>query len=72
MVVVCHTQNGSYRLAELDGTILNLCFAAFCLVPYHTCSRTSISVTHLVDQSNLACVFADEDIEGVVEDPKEA
>ena len=35
MVVVRHTQNGSYHLAELDGTISNLCFAAFRLVPYH-------------------------------------
>jgi hypothetical protein len=33
MVVVRRTQNGAYRLAELDGTISNLHFAAFCLVP---------------------------------------
>ncbi len=68
MVVVRHMQNGSYRLAELDGTISNLRFTAFRLVPYHTCTRTSILVTRLVDWSNLARVFADEDVEGVVEE----
>jgi hypothetical protein len=40
MVVLRHTQNGSYRLAELDGTVSNLRFAAFCLVPYHSRSRS--------------------------------
>jgi hypothetical protein len=71
MVVVRRTQNGSYRLAELDGTISNLRFAAFRLVPYHARLRTSIPVTRLVDRSDLARVFADEDVEGVVEDPEE-
>ena len=68
MVVVRRTQNGSYRLAELDGTISNLCFAAFRLVLYHARSRSSIPVTRLVDRSDLARVFADEDMEGAVED----
>ena len=68
MVVVRRTQNGSYRLAELDGTISNLHFAAFRLVPYHARSRSSIPVTRLVDRSDLARVFADEDVEGAVED----
>ncbi len=68
MVIVRHTQNGSYRLAELDGTILNLCFTAFRLVPYHAHTHTSILVTCLVDWSDLACIFADEDVEGVVEE----
>ncbi len=68
MVVIRRTQNGLYRLAELDSTISNLCFAAFRLVPYHACTRTSIPVTRLVDWSDLARVFADEDVEGVVEE----
>jgi hypothetical protein len=62
MVVLRCTKNGSYRLAELDGTISNLRFAAFCLVPYHACSRSSISVTCLVDCNDLAHVNIDEDI----------
>ena len=71
MVVIRRTQNGSYRLAELDGTISNLRFAAFRLVPYHARSRTTIPVTRLVDRSDLARVFADEDVEGVVEGAEE-
>jgi hypothetical protein len=69
MIVVRHTQNGSYRFVELDATISNLRFAASRLVPYNVCSCTSIPVTRLVDQSDLARIFADEDVEGVVEDP---
>ena len=71
MVVVRRTQNGLYRLAELDGTISNLRVAVFRLVPYHARSRSSIPVTRLVDRSDLARVFADEDVEGVVEDLEE-
>ena len=62
MVVLRRTKNGSYCLAELDGTISNLRFAAFCLVPYHARSRSSISVTCLVDRNDLARVNIDEDI----------
>ncbi|KAF8256921.1 hypothetical protein EI94DRAFT_1761887 [Lactarius quietus] len=39
--------------------------------PYHARSRTSIPVTRLVDRSDLARVFADEDVEGAVEDLEE-
>ena len=60
MVVLRRTQNGTYRLAELDGTVSNLRFAAFRLVPYHTRSRSSIPVTRLVNREDLACVNADE------------
>ncbi|KAI9432043.1 hypothetical protein BJY52DRAFT_1199343 [Lactarius psammicola] len=35
MVVVRRTPNGSYRLAELNGAVSKLQFAAFRLVPYH-------------------------------------
>ena len=61
MVVLRRMQNGSYRLAELNGTLSNLHFVAFRLVPYHACSCSSIPVTRLVDRSDLACVNADED-----------
>ena len=62
MVVIHHSQNGTYRLAELDGTVSNLRFATFCLVPYHSCSRSSIPVMRLIDQDNLARTNTDEDI----------
>lgn len=71
MVVIRCTQNGLYCLAKLNRTISNLHFAAFHLVPYHTHLCTSIPMTCLVNQSDLACIFADEDIEGVVEGFKE-
>ena len=54
MVVVKRTRNGAYCLAELDGAVSCLRFAAFCLVPYHARSRSVISITHLLNPDNLA------------------
>ena len=62
MVVLRRSPNGAYRLAELDGTVSNLRFAAFRLVPYHARSRSSIPVTRLVDRDDLARANEDEDI----------
>jgi hypothetical protein len=62
MVVLHRTQNSSYRLTELDGTVSNLHFAAFHLVPYHARSHSSIPVTRLVNRDDLARVNTDEDI----------
>ena len=60
--------NGAYRLAELDGTISKLRFAAFRLVPYHARSRTSIPVTRLIEREELIKIHLDEDNDGAVED----
>jgi len=54
MVVLRHTCNGAYRLGKLDGTVSRLCYAAFRLIPYHTCSLSFIPVTHVVDAEALA------------------
>ena len=62
MVVLCRTKNGSYCLAKLDGTISNLHFATFHLVPYHARLCFSISVMHLVDHNDLAHINADDDV----------
>ena len=62
MVVLHRSPNGAYRLAELDGTVSNLRFATFRLVPYHARSRSSIPVTRLVDRDDLARANEDEDI----------
>jgi hypothetical protein len=35
MVIVWQTSHGAYILAELDGAISKLRFAAFCVIPYH-------------------------------------
>ena len=62
MVVVKRTRNGAYRLAELDGAVSRLRFAAFRLVPYHARSHSTISVTRLLDPEDLdALDSADED-----------
>ncbi|KIO04672.1 hypothetical protein M404DRAFT_26133 [Pisolithus tinctorius Marx 270] len=34
-----------YLLAELDGSISKLCFAEFCLLPYHPWSQTHTTIT---------------------------
>ena len=61
MVVVRRTPNCSYRLAELDGTVSKLHFAAFRLVPDHARSRTSIPITRLVEHEDLVKMHLDED-----------
>ena len=69
MVVISHTPNSSYRLAELDGTVSKFRFAAFRLVPYHTHSRTSIPDTSPVEREELSKVYLDEDREDSARDP---
>ena len=61
MVVIHRTPNGSYHLAELDGTISKLRYAAFRLVPYHARSRSSIPVTRLIEREELIKIHLDED-----------
>jgi hypothetical protein len=60
MVVVRQTRGGSYRLAELDGAVLKLRYAAFRLVPYLARSRTFIPVTHIIDREDLISVIQDD------------
>jgi hypothetical protein len=54
MIVVSRSQGGSYRLAEVDGSISKLKFAAFRLIPYHPRSPSSIEVTQFIDPQALA------------------
>ena len=69
MVVVKKTRNGAYRLAELDGAVSRLRFAAFRLVPYLARSRSVISVTRLLDPDDLEALnTVDEDSDGADED----
>jgi hypothetical protein len=69
MVVVKKTCNRAYRLAELDGALSRLRFATFRLVPYHTCSHSTISVTRLLDSDDLEALNnADEDPDEADED----
>jgi len=54
MIVLRRTRNGAYRLGELDSAVSSLCYTTFCLIPYHVCSPSFITVTHIVDGDNLA------------------
>jgi transposase InsO family protein len=47
MIVLRRTQGGSYLLAELDGSVSKLRYAAFRLLPYHPRSETRVSVTRI-------------------------
>ena len=63
MLVVKHSQGGSYRLAELDGAVSKLRYAAFRLIPYYPRSRKTIKVTEIVDAEVIASL---EEAENVV------
>jgi len=60
MVVVRRSRNGAYRLAELDGAVSKLRYAAFRLIPYFSRSRTSIPVTRILDRDDLADIIEEE------------
>ncbi|KIO02719.1 hypothetical protein M404DRAFT_147444 [Pisolithus tinctorius Marx 270] len=47
MVILHQTTGGLYLLAELDGSISKLRFAAFHLLPYHPQSQTCATVTRI-------------------------
>ena len=59
MVVVRRSRNGAYHLAELDGAVSRLCYAAFRIIPYYSCSRSSIPVTRIVDREDLMAIEED-------------
>jgi hypothetical protein len=59
MVVVRRTRNGAYRLAELDGAVSRLRYAAFRLIPYFSRSRSSIPVTRIIDREDLVAIEED-------------
>ena len=52
LVVIHHTRNKAYILAELNGAVSKLPYAAFRLIPYHPRSKISIPVTTLVDAAD--------------------
>jgi hypothetical protein len=53
MLVVHRSSNGSYRLAEIDGALSKLKFAAFRLIPYHARSTKKLIITKFIDQKDL-------------------
>ncbi|KIJ11777.1 hypothetical protein PAXINDRAFT_84032, partial [Paxillus involutus ATCC 200175] len=68
MLVIRRTKGGSYMLAELDGSISKLRYAAFRLLPYHVHSHISVPVTSIMGFSDkaLECMegIEEEELEG--------
>jgi len=60
ILVIQQTCNGTYQLAELDGTVFKLCYAAFYLLSYYAYSPTFIPVICIIDHEDLASVIADD------------
>ena len=53
LVVIRRSRNGAYVLAELNGAVSKLPYAAFRLIPYHPRSKISIPVASLVDAADF-------------------
>ena len=73
MVVLRRTTGGSYLLAELDGAISHLRYAAFWLLFYYPCTHIAIPVTDLtgLNDQELDDFEAEEDVERDEEDEEE-
>jgi hypothetical protein len=61
MVVVSRSTGGSYRLAELDGLVSRLKFAAFRIVPYHPRSSSTLEVTQFINPDDLNSTVPESD-----------
>jgi hypothetical protein len=60
MLVLRRTCNSAYCLAELDGAISRLHYAAFRLIPYYARSPSSIPVTCIVGHDNLISLLVND------------
>ena len=65
MAVVRRLRNGTYILAEVNGTISRLKFAAFCLILYCPHSWKYLEITEFVDQRDLEGVETEKEGEVV-------
>jgi len=74
MVVVRRTKGGSYILAELDGAISKLRFAAFRVIPYVARNPARITVTSVtgMNDTELDRIANEDDIEPEEEEPEDA
>ena len=73
MVVLCRTTGRSYLLAELDGAVSRLRYAAFQLIPYYSRLSSVIHITELTDtdDENLD-KLAGEDVEEPNEEDRDS
>jgi hypothetical protein len=72
MMVVHRTKGGSYMLAELDGAISKLRFAAFRVIPYYLRSEECVSVTQMtgINKESIDQFEAGENIDPDEDDPE--
>ena len=61
MLVVHRSEKGSYRLAEIDGTLSKLKFAPFHLIQYHARSNKQLNITKFIDAKDITEIYNDED-----------
>ena len=54
MVISLHSQNGSYHLTEVDGTVSKIKFATFWLVPYFLHLLNTLEVMQFLNTKDLA------------------
>ncbi|GLB41216.1 putative transposition, RNA-mediated [Lyophyllum shimeji] len=54
LVVAKWLRSGAYRLAEVNGALLKLDFAAFRVIRYRACLKKVVEVTEYVDEADLA------------------
>jgi len=52
-MVVKHLQSGAYLLAEVNGAVLYLKFAAFQLIPYYPYSRKYFEIMEFMDKKDI-------------------
>lgn len=71
MLVVRRTKGGSYILAELDGSVSRLRFAAFRIFPYRPRNMKEVPVTRIVDMPEEEIQALADNDEGVLEGDEE-
>ena len=73
MVVLRRTTGGSYLLAELDGAVSRLRYAAFRLIPYYPHFSSTIRSTDLTGMDNEDMdKLAGEDVEEPDEEDRDS
>jgi len=60
MVVVKRLQSGAYLLAEVNGAVSHLKFAAFWLIPYQPHSQKCLEIMEFVDSKDLGEIGEEE------------
>ncbi|THU94359.1 hypothetical protein K435DRAFT_567803, partial [Dendrothele bispora CBS 962.96] len=60
MMVIKRSTGGNYQLADLNGAISRIKYAAFRIIPYHARSPNRLRVTEFLEPEGLAVVESEE------------